>query len=517
MIGGLTLRPHQTDGIDQLRAHLRQGLRRLVLEIPTGGGKTECAIAMIHAAIEKGGRVVFAVNRTQLLDQTVRRFEAAGLSPGVIQSTNTRNTHRRVLVASVQTLARRWEEMPSDITLLVIDEAHAAGGDTRYHELIAKVHASGHKTAVIGLTATPWARGMAKHYEALQGPLFQAKVTPTSAQALIDAGFLVDADIYAPSSPDMDGVKVVAGEWHEGQTAERMNTPKLVGDIVTHWLKLAGGKKTVVFASNIAHSEHIAQQFQRAGIDARHLDHHVKQEDKGALLAAFDAGEFTVLCNPLLLREGWDCPSVEVLVLARPTRSLISYVQIVGRVLRTSPGKERAIVLDHSGTGERLGFPTDDRSGEPLCDGKPKAGSDAEKKEKVDALPKPCTNCHFLKPALTRKCPACGHEAIRPCDIEVEEGDLVLKKKSAKHEAIDHTMRFGTKQQTYSMLLGIADERGYKSGWVSRKYKEIFGVWPKSMIDRRSPASPEIRSWVKAEAIRWANAKKKEDARAYAG
>ena len=465
---------------------------------------TKTALAMVQSAVARGGRVMFCVNRTQLLDQTVRVFEAQGLDVGVVQGANTRNLHRRVLVVSIATLARRPEHVPDDLALLVIDEAHAVGGDSRYHSLIAKVHNMAPRCAVIGLSATPWSKGMARHVEELGGPLMQAKVTPTSALDLIAEGFLVDADIYAPGAPDMTGVKTVAGEYNEGQAAERMDKPELIGDIVTTWLKHGQGKQTVAFGANIAHSQHIAQAFNRVGIDARHLDHNVPQAEKNELLAAFDRKEFLVLCNPLLLREGWDCPSVEVLILARPTKSLISYVQICGRVLRPAPGKQNATIIDHSGTCLRLGMPTDDRSGMELDDGKPKSGSDAEDKEKEEALPKPCPNCHFLKPAKTPICPACGHQSIRPTDVQMLPGELSLVAKSAKHKPSDLALRFGSKQQTYSMLLGVARDRKYNYGWVARKYRDVTGVWPRGLSEIAAEPSPDILTWIKAEARRWA-------------
>lgn len=510
------LRPHQSKAIDMLRERLRMRERRIVLELVTAGGKTQIAVAMIQAAVAKGGRCLFVVNRTQLLNQTVERFASQGIDAGIIQGKNTAGTHKRVLVASIATLHLRPKEMPDDLALLVIDEAHAAGGDSRLHKLIHHVHAKSPKAAVIGLTATPWASGMGKHYEALEGPLFQSKVCPITAEELIEQGYLCDCTIYAPGSPDMTGVKVTAGEWDEDQAAERMNSPKLVGDIVTTYLKHGGGKKAVSFACNIAHSQAIEQAFQKVGIDARHIDYRKPEEEKAELLRAFEAGEFQILCNPLLLREGWDCPSVEVLIMARPTRSLISWVQIAGRVLRTSPGKTHGVILDHSGTALRLGFPTDDRSERPLDDGKPKSASEKKEKEKKDAekLPKPCPECQFLKPAGVHECPACGHVPRRPSDIVMEDGELVLVQKSKKHKAEDPALRFGPKQHLWSMLLGFAEERDYSRHWASHKYRSVTGVWPRSVADIACPPSPELRSWIKADQIRWANQKKQQEMRA---
>ena len=505
----MQLRPHQVKALELIRERMKMRERRIVLELVTAGGKTACAVAMIQAAVAKGGRCLFVVNRTQLLNQTVERFASQGIDAGIIQGKNTTGTHKRVLVASIATLHLRPKEMPDDLALLVIDEAHAAGGDTRLHKLIHHVHGKAPKAAIIGLTATPWASGMGKHYEALEGPLFQSKVCPVTAAELIEQGYLCDCEIYAPPGPDMTGVKVVAGEYDEDQSAERMEKLNIIGDIVTTYLKHGSGKKAVLFAPNIAFSQKMAEEFTRVGIDARHIDYRKPEAEKNELLKAFDNDEFRILCNPLLLREGWDCPSVEVLIMARPTRSLISWAQIAGRVLRVSPGKSLAKILDHSGTASRLGFPTDDRSAEPLDDGKPKSASEKKDKEKKEQekLPKACTECHFLKPAGVHECPACGHIPRRPSDIEVLPGELVLMKKSKKHKAEDPALRFGNKQKVMSMLLQYAHERDYKEGFALRQYRDIFGVWPRGLESTREPVSPELRSWLRAMQIRFAKSR----------
>lgn len=517
------LRPHQALAIDMLRERLREGHRRIVLELVTAGGKTAIAIEMIRSAVAKGGRCLFVVNRTQLLEQTIARMESQGLEVGVIQGKhNTRDLHRRVIVGSIASIHMRPETVPTDVSVLVIDEAHACGGDTRLHKMIHRAHANADRLAkeaqdeagkrrrltVIGLTATPWSAGMAKNHEPLGGPLFQTKVTPTTADELIEAGYLCDCSIYAPSEPDMTGVKVTAGEYDEDEAAERMAGPKIMGDIVATYLARTPGKKAVAFACNIAHSQNIAQAFKNVGIDARHIDYRMKSEEKTKLLGEFDRGEFSILCNPMLLREGWDQPDVETLIMARPTRSLISWVQIAGRVLRVAPGKKHATILDHTGTALRLGFPTEDRSDEPLDDGKPKSASEKKKKEaKPEALPKACQNCHFLKPAGVHVCPACGHAPIRPTDVQTIDAELTLIKRAPADERRDIRERFGGKQEVFSMLLQYAHERGYKEGFALRQYRDIFGVWPRGLESTREPVSPELRSWLRAMQIRFAKSR----------
>ena len=149
-----------------------------------------------------------------------------------------------------------------------------------------------------------------------------------------------------------------------------------------------------------------------------------------------------------------------------------------------------------------------------MCDGKPKAGSDAKEKEKIEALPKVCPACSFLKPAKTPICPACGHQSQKPTDIVMEEGELVLVQKSKKHKAEDPALRFGPKQHLWSMLLGYAEERGWPRGAASHKFKGITGAWPRLVADIACAPSPELRSWLKADQIRYMHAKKAAELRA---
>jgi len=493
----LQLRPYQSTAIDGLRAAMRAGKKRVILYSPTGSGKTEMAIALIKAAESKGKRVMFVANRIQLVGQSSRRLAKAGLTHGVIQGANSHNAWARTLVCSIQTLASRG--FPEGIDLIVVDEAHACGGTEAYRDLMR--HA---QCPVIGLSATPFSRGLGKHYDDLGGALFEDIVSAATISDLIEQGFLVDVDIYAPDEPDLRGVKITAGDYNEKQLGERVNVTRLIGNIVEQWKKLAGGKQTVCFATNIAHSQNIVSQFVAAGVPAEHIDCFTEEEDRQAILRRLENGTTRVVSNVSVLAEGWDCPQVEVMILARPTKSLVRYIQMVGRVLRPAPGKDRAIMLDHSGTAKRLGFPTDDLPLE-LDDGRPKEKATAkEEQEKEEALPKVCPMCSYVKPAKVHKCPRCGHEPARPDKVTVGTGELVkLERTKATKEQ---------KQAWWSQLLTVQRDKGYSRGWTSNKYKEKFGVWPVGMVDRAAPVTPEVRGWIQYTNIKYAKAREKTNA-----
>lgn len=485
------LRAYQTGAIGKLRAAIGRGMLRPLLYAPTGAGKTIIACALIESALLKGKRVAFLVNRVQLVEQTCAALAAHGIRYGVVQGENTENVHRPVLVCSIQTVQRKG--LPPDIDLLLVDEAHGVPGSVAYRELFESCN----NIPIIGFSATPFAKGMGKHYPKLFGPLFHEIVIAATIAELIEAGFLVDCDIYTPSTPDLSGVKVVAGEYQQRELGEAVDKPMLVGDIVQHWHSLALGQQTICFATNIAHSRHICEQFVAAGVRAEHCDHYATEDERQQIVSRFKNHETTVLCNAGMFAEGFDSPSASCMILARPTKSLIRYIQMIGRVLRPYDGKGRALVLDHSGSCVELGFPTEDL---PLFldDGKPKQ-SKAGDDRRPEQLPKVCPKCKFMKPAGVHVCPKCGFAPQKQCDIAPADGTLEkmerVKKVEYSHEQ---------KQQFYSEILTIRREKGRNDGWVAHTYRDRYGVWPKNMQKIEAMPSDGTRAFVQHKMIRFA-------------
>lgn len=488
-VSDIVLRPYQANAVQNCRLALAGGLKRVMLCSPTGSGKTEIGMALVKGTRLKGRRVAFLCNRVHLVEQTSRRFSKSKIAHGVIQGENTRNVFEPVLVASIQTVARRG--LP-EVDLLIIDEAHTVAGSKDYRAVIAAA-----KCPVIGLSATPYARGLGKHYDELGGPLFERMVIAATIPELIADGFLVDCDVYAPSEPDMTGIKQSRNafgdmDYSDADVARAVDKPELVGDIVTHWFRLAKGTPTVCFASNIAHSKHIVERFQAAGIPAEHIDCYTPEEERQAILRRIESGETLVISNVGILAEGWDFPACRTLILARPTRSLIRYIQMAGRVLRPHASKVKALILDHSGTVTRLGFPTDEFPLE-LDDGKPRQQQSGQQKERQEQLPKACPSCAYMKPAGVHQCPVCGFAPERRSDVEVADGELVLVQKKADKLS---------KQAFYSQLLGVAESKGYRAGWVSHKYRERFGVWPRGMEETVLAPTKEVIDFLKHLQIR---------------
>lgn len=489
----LELRPYQAEAIRGLRIGLSEGYLRQMLYGPTGMGKTALSVGLVKGARLKGKRVAFLCNRIQLVEQASAAFRKYGIDHGIIQGQNSRREYEHVLICSIQTVAKRG--LPN-VDFIIIDEAHGVAGSKDYRGIIETFAGK----PVIGLSATPFARGLGKHYDKLKGPLFERMVIASTIGELIEDGHLVDCDIYAPSEPDMTGFKQVRNKFGEldfsdmdvGQATDK---PELIGDIVSHWLKLAKGTPTVVFASNIAHSKHIVDQFLAAGVTAEHIDCYDDTDARREALKRFESGQTTIISNSALLAEGWDAPFCQTLILARPTRSLIRYIQMAGRVLRPAPGKTRALILDHSGTVKNLGFPADDLPLE-LDDGKPKKSAASKKKEK---LPTACAKCSFMK--TSHKCPACGFAPEKQNDVHTADGELVKQERGAKKATQ------AEKQQFYSELLGYQSIKGYSDGRISNIFREKFGVWPNAMQKVVCEPSAATKKYIQSRNIAYAKGK----------
>lgn len=487
-----TLRHYQSSAIEKLREKIRSGLKRIVMVSATGSGKTRIAGEIIMNAARNGKRIAFVCNRIELVKQSVAAFEKLGIKCGIMQGMNTWDANAQVVVCSVQTMVRRKFNM---FDILIHDECHTTASSKAYHKVIES-----HNNCIhIGLTATPWSKGMAMKHKWLDGePLWQDVVVAASIPMLIEQGFLVDCDIYAPGEPDLTGVKVVNGDYDKTQLGNAVDKAKLVGDIVKHWFKLASGEQTVCFAVNVAHSRHIVAEFQSQGIDARHVDGYMKPEERNPIIDAFRKGEFAVLSNCSMLAEGFDVPATSCCILARPTKSLIRYIQMVGRVLRPHDGKELARIIDHSGVVKRLGWPTDELPYE-LDDGKAK---EAKKKEN---LPRVCPSCYAVYRPSLRKCPVCSFEPKpMPKTQEIEDGNLVqLSRKATKFSMED-------KQAIYSALLGWVREKGMKDGAAYHKFKSLIGHYPSNQLDKKpGPMVESVRTWLIHENIKWAKSQSK--------
>jgi len=489
------LHSHQERAIAMLRQSLGSGNRRPMLMAPTGAGKTVIGSAIVEGALAKGKRVLFTVPFLSLVDQTVAAFNAQGISAIGIMQGNHPGTDgsQPVQVASVQTLMRR--KLPqADIVL--VDEAH------RWFDFYGRWMAmpEWQRIPFVGLSATPWAKGLGKHYDDLI-------IAATTAE-LIERGFLSAYRVYAPAHPDLSGVRTVAGDYHEGQLSDVMRQPVLVAGVVDTWLRLGEDRPTLVFCVDRAHARRVADEFEAAGVPTGYCDMDTPADERQRLGERLKDGRIKVVCNVYTLTTGvdWD---VRCIVMARPTKSEMLFVQIIGRGLRIAEGKTDCLILDHSDTTLRLGFPSDIHH-DHLDDGKHQK-SNGSRKEKTTSLPKECPKCSYLKPAGIRQCTQCGFVPERQSQIEERSGQLVQLngRRKGRADATPHSQ-----QDVYSMLLWVAQERGYKPGYAAAKFKDRYGHWPRGLLALPKPPDAILLNWLKSRAIAFHKARKREAAHA---
>lgn len=472
----VTLWPHQAKAIQMLRSALAQGLRRVVIQMPTAAGKTVTAAEIIKGAQAKGNRVIFTAPAVSLIGQTVKGLEEHGVRDiGVMQADHPRtNPLAQVQVATVQTLARR--DMPP-ATLVIVDEAHIRS------DVIDKLMMDRPDVFFIGLSATPWRKGM--------GLVWQDMVIPVTIAELIEAGVLSRFVAYAPDVPNLTGVKVRQGEFDEAALEALMGEAKLLGSVVQTWLEKGENRPTLCFCVNRAHAAQVRAEFERAGVASAYVDGNTDTVERDVINRQFRAGEYAVICSVRTMTTGVDLP-VSCVIDAAPTRSEMLHCQKIGRGMRVKPGTEDLVILDHAGNSLRLGLVTDIYHGEL---DRTAPGDKQASKPTAEKLPKPCPKCETLHTA--KACPECGHERAPP-QMDAAEGHLV---------EVDGKKRVYTKaekQAWFSGLLTIQRAKGRSKGWTANTYRDRFSVWPKGLDEVAGPPTPDMWNYVKAKDIRFA-------------
>ena len=327
----------QVKCIDQLRAGIGRGAKGQVLVAPPGFGKTVVAQHMIAGAVRKGTRGLFVVDRLSLLEQTSRRFHEAGIEHGIYGGGDmNRGWYEPIRVAMAQTIAKRgWP----GADFIVVDECHFM-----YDYITQTLPEQG--CPYIGLTATPFARGMGKLYP---GGLVQS----TTTNKLLAEGRLSPLRIKSAIEIDMTDATKVAGEWTARDVQSRGR--RIIGDIVSTYVEetnrhFEGPVKTMVFAASIAHGDELCTAFQEVGLDFRQVSAYDDPEQRNRTMAAFRHGDFPGIVSCEVLSKGVDIPDLLCLVIARPyVKAFAAHIQMLGRAMRVAQGKEYALVLDHAG------------------------------------------------------------------------------------------------------------------------------------------------------------------------
>lgn len=487
----LTLRGYQEEAINKIKQGIKEGHQRQVLMLATGGGKTLIASRIMQGVARKGNRACFIVDSVELIEQAYHRFDSDGLWVGVIQGDHHfTNWAAPIQVATIQSLRSRWNRIPDEMRfdLIVIDECHVL-----HNAHIKIMETCG--CPVIGLSATPFRKKLGNYFSNL--------ILGATTKYLTDNNYLVPADIYIGKTADMTKVKKKAdGDWDGDSAGEAMSGKEIIGDIVSNWFRLGQNRKTMVFCCNVAHSKKVRDQFENAEVSCAHVDGYMPSHEREIIIEKFRRGKIKILCNCGVLTKGFDVPDVGCLVVARPTKSLMLHIQILGRGLRTHPGKTDCIILDHTKNCIDIGSPVDILPQVLHVDGKD--NPDRKKRDKKEALEKPCPSCGFLKPAKVFKCPKCHFETQVQSTIGEVQGELVRMKDGK-------SMSKEQKQDVYAQLLQYSKDHGYNPGWAYHKCIAICGSAPRNtkQIDPK-PISTEMRKTIRHLNIKYAKRKNKD-------
>lgn len=368
-------RLYQQQLVERIYAHWRSGVRGVLLQLSTGGGKTHLAAQIIAAATARGNRVIFAAHLSELVDDTAARLAACGVRAGIVQADRRRDDGAPVQVASIATLARRGYRPPA--SLLICDEAHRCAGDSWREVLAAYPHAR-----ILGLSATP-----ARADDAPLSDLFDVIVCGPIMRELTRDGYLVPAVVLSPPQP-MEGA--------------------LAMDPVDAYVQHALGSRTLIFCATIDHARDVAS---RMPVETQLLLGETKRAERLSIRERLTSGSLRALVACSAPLEGFDAPPIESVILARALSTTTAYLQACGRGLRPSPatGKTHCVIIDLTGAAIVHGLPIDERVW-TLTDGPRRTG------EALMPLAR-CRGCLAVFHAGPSDCPRCG-ASLRGCRLK---------------------------------------------------------------------------------------------------
>lgn len=488
---------HQDIAVEDLYSVASKGHRKILLVGPTGSGKTNIYAKLIDRAWMKHSYVLLLAPRRELIYQASERIEH--IPHGIIMSGEDMFHAATVNIASFDTLfsraVRKRKIMMPRADLLIVDEAHLSLARTRQHLIRYYPEA-----LLIGGTATPCqgnGKGLGKYYDSMV-------IAGTTAE-MIAKGILVQPIYYAPTIPDLKKITKFDkdGDYDEDQLAELMDQPKLVGDVLTNWRRIASDRKTVIYAVNRAHGRHICQRFVSDGIRAEYLDGDTPNGERKRILARISTGETQVLVNVYVATYGLDIPSLSCASLVRPTKSLRMYIQMGGRIIRSDEGKHDAILIDHAGAIEEHGYLEDDVPWNLDSKSSVHQSKRRQAEERGQSREIICSQCGNSFRGR-RKCPVCDYEIIPPgADIPTHKADLqVHSRKQKKAEPSEQEMLswFG-QLKTYCM------ERGKDPGFAVHTFIAKFKRSPGAEYDDIDPLpiGKEVQGFITHRNIRYAN------------
>lgn len=434
----MKLREYQQELVDRLFKAYSDGFSAPCIVLPCGGGKSVITAEIAKECTDKYETVLFLVHRRELVEQIFYTFSGWGVDMSLCK------------IRMVQTAARRLPMLEKP-DLIITDENHHSLAKT-----YKKIYDHYPNVRRVGVTATPERTGGA----GLRG-VNDTLIQGVTAKWLIEHNYLSPYDYYAPAV-ELPKFKVKRGEFDQNEVNSYFNSniKRIYGDALKHYRRLADGKQAICYLPGVEASQAIAEEFTGSGIPAAHIDGTTPKEERRRIIGDFRSGKIRVLCNVDLISEGFDVPDCECVILLRPTKSLILYIQQSMRCMRYKEGK-RAVIIDHVNNVGEFGLPDDDREW----------SLDGREKKKGAAPVKICPLCFATVHASKRECPHCGYH------FEVERHEKkqaqVLDVELIRFNEIERVKKFLSPSECRNLndLRLYAELHGYKPGWVYYQQK----------------------------------------------
>ena len=465
------LRPRQEQAVQMIAQSIRDGKNRPMVGAVTSFGKTILSAYLMKRVQDKGNVGWFFCDRVKLVQQTIDKFQSFGIDFGVRQAGHElHNPKATIQIASIQTISamvKNHNGRLPEFDFAIVDEAHSQ------YDIIKKIIETYNNVPIVGMSATPYSKGL--------GVLYNNLIVPATPREILNDGDLCPIRHFGGAHIDMSKVKSNnANSFRESDLERETEKDKevLTGDIFKNWMLHGEQSQTIAFSPSQAHSKFLVEKFNESGVRAEHIDCYTPEDERVQLYEAHNRGEFRILSCSQLLSTGYDSPSTRCVIDCYDTKSITTYVQRAGRIMRTMEGKEYGIYLHHTGNFERFGDPINIVP-EEMHDGtKPHREEDLAKKpkEKKDAKISDCPQCHGKMQGV--RCGACGY-TIPITEQMVDDGSDLVELQDDGNKANKVTSR-EDKQAFLAELLLVAKEKGYKKGqgWAKNIYRERFGVWP---------------------------------------
>jgi len=400
--------------VEALRDH-----RSVLLQAPTGAGKTEMAVEVARRHRDKV--VWFVCHRHEIVAQTSAALKRSGAdSHGVVAPRYPEDPTIKIQVCSIGALRHRFKRYPPP-DLIVLDECHHVAASSW-----AKLVEHFPDAKLLGLTATPErldSRGLDDWFEHM--------IVGPDTRTLIDEGYLSKFKYFAPTIPDLRGVHVRGKEYDRDDLEKAMSKHTLVGDVIDHYKRLTPSARALAFCISVEAARELAARFNKAGIPAKCVDWKTPQAKRDKAVADLASGKIRVLTNKEVFTEGFDLPAIDAVLLLRPTKSFALYRQMIGRCLRVAKGKSHTSILDHAALIDDHPFPDNDV--EWSLSGR-KSGVTQTSRPTGGVEIRRCPECSAVH-KWSAKCPECGYVyLIKDRTIEEVYGELREITQGAEYE-----------------------------------------------------------------------------------